>query len=108
MNVPHDLLVYRARARLAAGKIDEAMAIARDVLVVTPGHIELVSGMVPELERLGKKREAAELFDRAWAAHRNVLVEYPLQRFRTPCTCHACRELPPRSRGRAQRTPGRQ
>jgi hypothetical protein len=77
MNVPHDLLVYRARARLTAGKTDEAMAIARDVLAVTPGHIELVSGMVPELERLGKKREAAELFDRAWTAHSNVLAEFP-------------------------------
>jgi tetratricopeptide (TPR) repeat protein len=77
MNVPHDLLVYRARARLAAEKIEEAMAIAREVQSVTPGHIELVSGMVPELERIGKTAEAFELFDRAWTAHRKVLADYP-------------------------------
>jgi len=77
MNVPHDLLVYRARARLAAGKVEEAMAIARDVLTVTPGHIDLVSGMVPDLERLGKRKQAAELFDRAWNAYQKVLADYP-------------------------------
>ena len=76
MNVPHDLLVYRARARLAGGKIEEALAFARDVQSVTPGHIELVSGMVPELERIGKTAEAFELFDRAWTAHRKVLADY--------------------------------
>jgi tetratricopeptide (TPR) repeat protein len=77
MNVPHDLLVYRARAALAAGKTDDALALAREVQSVTPGHIELVTGMVPELERLGKKEHANELFDRAWAAHRKVLADYP-------------------------------
>ena len=53
------------------------MALAREVQSVTPGHIELVSGMVPELERLGKKEQANELFDRAWPAHRKVLADYP-------------------------------
>jgi tetratricopeptide (TPR) repeat protein len=81
MNVPHDLLVYRARARLAAGKVDEAMALARDVLAVTPGHVDLVSGMVPELERLGKKEQANELFDRAWSAYQKVLTDYPAGNF---------------------------
>ena len=33
--------------------------------------------MVPELERLGKKQQANELFDRAWSAHHKVLADYP-------------------------------
>ncbi len=77
MTVPHDLLVYRARARLAAGKVDEAMGIAREVLAVTPGHIDLVSGMVPELDKLGKKAEADELFTAVWSAYQKVLTDFP-------------------------------
>jgi tetratricopeptide (TPR) repeat protein len=77
MNVPHDLLVHRARALLAAGKVEEAMAAAREVLAVTPGHVDLVSGMVPELDALGKKAEADELFRTAWGAYEAVLAEFP-------------------------------
>jgi tetratricopeptide (TPR) repeat protein len=77
MVVPHELLVYRARARLAAGKTDEAMALARQVLAVTPGHVELVSGLVPDLDAAGRKAEADELFGTAWAAYRKVLADFP-------------------------------
>lgn len=77
MTVPHDLLVHRARGRLAAGKVDEAVALAREVLAVTPGHTDIVSGMVPELERLGKKAEADELFGKAWSAYQQVLTDFP-------------------------------
>jgi tetratricopeptide (TPR) repeat protein len=77
MTVPHDLLVHRARGRLAAGKVDDAVALAREALAVTPGHVDLVSGMVPELEKLGKKAEADELFATAWAAYQKVLTDFP-------------------------------
>jgi tetratricopeptide (TPR) repeat protein len=77
MGVPHGILVYRAQAKLAAGKVAEAMTLARDALAVTPGHIDLVSGMVPELVKLGKNDEADELFGIAWKAYQKVLAEFP-------------------------------
>ncbi|QJW94469.1 tetratricopeptide repeat protein [Frigoriglobus tundricola] len=77
LNVPHDLLVFHTRALLSAGKVGEAMAAARAVLTVTPGHLDFVTGMVPELDRRGKKKDADELFDRAWAAYRTLLADYP-------------------------------
>jgi tetratricopeptide (TPR) repeat protein len=77
MNVPHDIFVYRARAKLADGKVEEALALARNALAVTPGHIDLVSGMVPDLEKRGKKAEADELFDTAWKAYQKVLSDFP-------------------------------
>ena len=77
LNVPHDMLAYRARELLAAGKVDEAVARARAVLEITPGHAELASGMVPDLDKLGRKTEADELFGRVWSAYRRVLADYP-------------------------------
>jgi tetratricopeptide (TPR) repeat protein len=71
------MLVYRARGLLAAGKVDEAMALARDLQKVTPGHSEFVSGMVPDLDKRGRTKDADELFAAAWAAYEKVLAEYP-------------------------------
>ena len=47
------------------------------LLTVTPGHLDFVTGVVPELDRRGKKKEADELFDRAWDAYQKVLADYP-------------------------------
>ncbi|QDU22243.1 tetratricopeptide repeat protein [Urbifossiella limnaea] len=77
LHVPHDMLQYRARAKLAAGDVPAAMVLARQYLDVTPGSVELSAGMVPELERRGNNKEADELFDRVWAAHRKVLADFP-------------------------------
>ncbi len=77
LNVPHEMLVFRARGLLADGKIDEAMEQARECLDKTPGHLGLVSGLVPELDKQGKKAEADELYSRARAAYRKVLAAYP-------------------------------
>ena len=77
LNVPHDMMVFRARALLNAGKVDEAMAQARAVLKVTPGHVEMVNGMVTELETRGRKKEADELFNAAWSAYQKMLADYP-------------------------------
>jgi tetratricopeptide (TPR) repeat protein len=44
---------------------------------VTPGHLELVTGIVPDLDRRGHKKEADELFASAWEAHESVLKTYP-------------------------------
>jgi tetratricopeptide (TPR) repeat protein len=75
--VPHDMLVFHARGLLSAGKVDEAVAEARACLKVTPGHQELVSGMVPELDKIGRKKEADELFGLAWSAYTKMLADYP-------------------------------
>ncbi len=77
MSVPHDLLINRAKAALAAGQVGDAMTIARQVLAITPGHVTLVSGMVPALEKLGKKTEANELFGTVWKAYEAMLASYP-------------------------------
>jgi tetratricopeptide (TPR) repeat protein len=77
MVVPHSILIYRARARLAEGRTDGAVALAREALAITPGNVELVAGMVPTLEKRGKKAEADELFGIAWKAYHEVLKEYP-------------------------------
>lgn len=77
LHVPHDMLGYRARAALAAGDVPAAMTLARQYLDVTPGAVELVSGMVPDLEKRGKKAEADELFGRVWGSHRKVLSDFP-------------------------------
>ncbi len=77
LNVPHEMLMFRARGLLAVGKVDEAMEQARACLDVTPGHMGLVSGMVPELDDRGRKQEANELYARAREAYAKVLSEYP-------------------------------
>jgi len=77
LTVPHELLVYRARALLNAGKVEEAMERAKAVLAITPSHFDLVTGMVPQLDRAGRKKEADELFALARAAHEKTLKDYP-------------------------------
>ena len=77
LTVPHDLLAFHARGLLNAGKVDEAMAAARGVLTVTPGHLDFMNGIVPELDRRGKKKEADELFNRGWSAYQKMLADYP-------------------------------
>ncbi len=77
LSVPNDLLGFHARALLSAGKVGDAMAVAREVLAVTPGHLDFVTGIVPDLDRRGKKKEADELFNRAWGAYQKMLAAYP-------------------------------
>ena len=58
-------------------KLETAIEQARACLKVTPGHLELVSGVVPELEKRGRKAEADELFGVAWSAYTRVLADHP-------------------------------
>jgi tetratricopeptide (TPR) repeat protein len=77
LTVPAAVRAYTARGLLAAGKIDEAVAQAKECLAVMPGHTDLVIGMVPELDRLGRKKEADELFKQVWDAYGAVVREHP-------------------------------
>jgi tetratricopeptide (TPR) repeat protein len=42
-----------------------------------PGGVEVPITAVPELERLGRKKEAAEVFDRAAAVYEKLCRDYP-------------------------------
>jgi tetratricopeptide (TPR) repeat protein len=42
-----------------------------------PGYSELVIAMVPELDRLGRKKEADELFKLVWDAYGAVVEKHP-------------------------------
>jgi hypothetical protein len=53
------------------------MEQARACLEVTPGHLELANGLVPELDAVGRKKDADEIFRSVWEAYRKVLADYP-------------------------------
>ncbi|HSQ57112.1 MAG TPA: hypothetical protein VLM40_15385, partial [Gemmata sp.] len=77
LNAPHSIHTYRARARLAEGKLDEAVKLARAALAITPGNIDLVAGIVPTLEQRGRTADADEIFRIAWKAYHGVLKDFP-------------------------------
>jgi tetratricopeptide (TPR) repeat protein len=76
LTVPELARTYRARALLAAGKVDEALAEARAGLAVLPGNIELALGFVPDLDRAGKKKEADEIYGKVKAAYEEALQDH--------------------------------
>jgi tetratricopeptide (TPR) repeat protein len=76
MTVPELARTYKARAMLAAGKTDEAMAEARAGLAVLPGNIELALGFIPDLDKAGKKKEADELYTKIKAAYEGALKDH--------------------------------
>ncbi len=77
LTVPQGVRGYVARGLLAGGKVDEAVAAARECLTVTPGQSDLVIGMVPDLDRRGRTKDADELFRLAWTAYGDVLRSHP-------------------------------
>jgi tetratricopeptide (TPR) repeat protein len=75
--VPESVRVYRARGFLAQGKIDEALREANANLDVMPGNIDLAIKLVPELDRLGKKKEAEAMFAKVRDAWVKLAKDYP-------------------------------
>jgi Tfp pilus assembly protein PilF len=67
---------YRARAALAAGRTDEAMAHARACLDVMPGNIDLALLLIPELDRRGHTAYADALYARIVAPHDSLCQEF--------------------------------
>lgn len=53
------------------------MALARSFLAVQPGHTDLVTGMVPALDKAGRGKEADELFRLVWDAYAGMREAYP-------------------------------
>src|SRR5258708_11291750 len=76
LTVPELARTYRARAMLVAGKIDDALAEARTGLAVLPGNIELGLGLVPDLDKAGKKKEADEIYGQIKTAYEGALKDY--------------------------------
>ncbi|HTU89609.1 MAG TPA: hypothetical protein VMF69_05880, partial [Gemmataceae bacterium] len=74
---PAQIHQLRASALLAAGKLDEALQQAELALLDSPGYVNLPIALVPELERRGHKKEAADLFNRCYGAYEKVCRAYP-------------------------------
>jgi tetratricopeptide (TPR) repeat protein len=79
--VPESVRVFRARGLLAKGKIDEALNEALADLEVMPGNIDLVIKLVPEMEKLGKKKEADAIYTKVRDAYEKLAKEYPSSAF---------------------------
>jgi hypothetical protein len=77
VNVPAQIHQLRASELLAAGKIEEALKEAALALDDAPGHVDTPIALVPHLERLGRKKEAAVLFERCNALYEKVCRDYP-------------------------------
>ncbi len=66
----------RIQGLLAAGKVAEALPLLARAEEIQPGFPDLAVAVVPSLERLGRKKEADELFARTIAVHENVLRRF--------------------------------
>ena len=65
------------RSLLAAGKVDEAVALAKECLTVMPGNSSWSSRWCRSWTELGRKKEADELFKRVWDAYGAVIERHP-------------------------------
>ncbi len=74
---PAQIHQLRASGLLAAGKLDEALKQADLALNASPGSVDVPIALVPELERHGHKKEAADLFNRCYAVYEKVCRAYP-------------------------------
>lgn len=77
LTVPQAVRVHTARAALAAGKTADSLTLAKDCLTILPGNTDVAIGMVPELDKLGKKAEADALFRQVWDVYAKLIVDYP-------------------------------
>jgi tetratricopeptide (TPR) repeat protein len=75
--VPQSIAHCRIRASLADGKIDEAIAQARASLAIMPGNIDLVIGMVNELDRRGRKGDSNAIYNGARDLYTKLATEHP-------------------------------
>lgn len=75
--IPARAKALRARAALAAGRLEEALAHARACLDLSPGNITVAILLVPELAKRGRTADADSLYARAAAPHVRLCREYP-------------------------------
>jgi hypothetical protein len=77
VGVPTYVHRLRAAGYFKAGKVEEALREVALAQAAMPGGVEVPITVVPELERLGRKKEAAEVFDRAAAVYEKLCRDYP-------------------------------
>lgn len=77
LTVPQSVRSSEARGLIAAGKVEEGLAVVRECLTVMPGNSDLAIGVVPDLEKLGRKADADAVFRRVWDAYNGVLKDHP-------------------------------
>jgi tetratricopeptide (TPR) repeat protein len=76
LSVPERARAYRARALFAAGKMDAGLAEARTGLAILPGNVDMAIGLVPDLDRVGKKAEADEIYGKVKDALADAIKDY--------------------------------
>jgi tetratricopeptide (TPR) repeat protein len=77
LGVPAYVHRLRAAGHFKAGKVEEALREVALAQALLPAGVEVPILAVPELERLGRKKEAAEVFDRAAALYEKLCRDYP-------------------------------
>jgi tetratricopeptide (TPR) repeat protein len=75
--VPSALHHNRALAALAADQIDAMKAELQMCLDALPGDINVPVALLPELEKRGRKKEAADLFQQYWGIHESFCKDHP-------------------------------
>jgi tetratricopeptide (TPR) repeat protein len=81
LSVPALARAHRARAALAAGRVEDALAHARACLESTPGNMDVALLLVPELEKRGRKADADALYDRSAGAYAALTKDFPKSGF---------------------------
>ncbi len=77
MTVPQVVKTYRAQALLKEGKTDEAMKLIRDALENVPKNVDLAIGVIPNLTKLGKKKEADEIYATVKKSFEVAIKDHP-------------------------------
>jgi len=77
LQVIHVIHKARARGFLAEGRIAEAVRELEAARAALPGETKLAMDMVPKLDELGEKDHADALFDRVFAALREICEDFP-------------------------------
>jgi tetratricopeptide (TPR) repeat protein len=75
--VPRFIHQHRARAHLAAGQPDAAIKEARLALAAMPGAIDIAIELTPELDRLGRRQDADELFNAIFKLEEETCTAFP-------------------------------
>jgi tetratricopeptide (TPR) repeat protein len=81
LTVPALAHAYRARAALAAGKLDTVRSEAEACLALTPGNIDLAILLVPELAKRGRGADADSLYTRAAGSYAELAKQHPNSAF---------------------------
>lgn len=77
VQVPALVHQNRARALVAAGKIDEAKKEWQLCLALVPGNVNIPIYLTPDLEKAGRRKEADELYNQVFQVNEQACKDYP-------------------------------